>query len=255
VRVDNHLLTNFLIKYRLIDDIRDKLNNVDKIVFLTGAGISQESGISTFRDDDGLWQTHDPSKLASPQAFIDNPRLVWKWYNDRRMKILAAKPNPGHIAIANLQYRRHVSVITQNIDGLHQLAGSKEVAELHGNIFITKCTRCNFRGKIKDESFELPVCGICGSLLRPNVVWFGETINVEAWNLALECCKTCDAMIIVGTSSEVYPANTLYSYAKKNMAKLIEINPKNSRLSKDMDFTIRSTAAVALPMLLSIFSK
>jgi NAD-dependent deacetylase len=190
-----------------------------KFVFLTGAGISQESGIATFRGINGLWQKYDPMKLASAQAFRDNPKLVWSWYNDRRKKILTAKPNAGHMAIANLQNYREVSVITQNIDGLHQIAGSREVIELHGNIFRTKCTKCDFRGNIRDESSDLPPsCEICGSYLRPDVVWFGESIKQEVWNKAVIHSMICDVMIIVGTSLVVSPANTLHSYAKNNKA-------------------------------------
>ena len=123
----------------MIENLENTLKKAKKIVFLTGAGISQESGISTFRGKDGLWQKYDPMKLASAQAFRDDPKLVWSWYNDRRKKILAAKPNAGHIAIANLQNHREVSVITQNVDGLHHIAGSRNVIEIHGNIFATKC--------------------------------------------------------------------------------------------------------------------
>lgn len=237
-----------------MDALKDILRGAEKIVFLTGAGISQESGIATFRGKDGLWQNYDPMKLASPQAFMDDPKLVWSWYNYRRRKILAANPNPGHIAIANLQNHRQVSVVTQNIDELHRRAGSREVTELHGNIFTTKCTKCNFRGRIEYESFEIPpICELCGSYLRPDVVWFGEGIKQEVWNEAIMHSTTCDIMIIVGTSLAVSPANSLFLYAKNSDATLIEVNPVNTIFSDEMNFSIRKTAADGLPNLLSIF--
>jgi NAD-dependent deacetylase len=236
------------------DTLKLRLKGSKRIVFLTGAGISQESGIATFRGSEGLWRKYDPMKLASAKAFSDDPRLVWNWYNDRRKKILAAKPNAGHVSIANLQNYRHVSVVTQNIDGLHQRAGSREVIELHGNIFTTKCTKCDFRGNTRDEFFELPPrCGICGSYLRPDVVWFGEGIKQEVWNEAVMHSNNCDAMIIVGTSLAVSPANNLLSYAKNNNAMLVEINPEKTPFSYQMDFSIRQTAVDALPRLISIF--
>jgi len=193
-------------------------------------------------------------KLASAEAFRDDPRLVWSWYNDRRMKILAAKPNPVHISIANLQNYRQVSVITQNIDGLHRIAGSRDVVELHGNIFTAKCTKCDFRGKIRGEFSDLPPsCEICGNYLRPDVVWFGEGIKQEIWNEAVTRSIAGNVMIIVGTSLVVSPANTLLSSAKNNKAMLVEINPEKTPFSHEMDFCIRKKAADALPTLISIF--
>lgn len=159
--------------------LKNRLEKSKKIVFLTGAGISQESGIATFRGMDGLWQRYDPMKFASIQAFIDNPKLVWNWYNDRRREMLAANPNLGHIAIANLQNHRHVSVVTQNIDGLHQRAGSRNVVELHGNVLDTKCTKCDFKFTMRSKFFDLQTCKSCGSYLRPDVVWFGEGLKQD----------------------------------------------------------------------------
>jgi NAD-dependent deacetylase len=236
----------------VIENLENTLKKAKKFVFLTGAGISQESGISTFRGKDGLWQKYDPMKLASAQTFRDDPKLVWSWYNDRRKKILAAKPNAGHIAIANLQNHREVSVITQNVDGLHHIAGSRDVIELHGNIFATKCTECDFRGHIRDELSGLPPsCKICGSYLRPDVVWFGESIKQEVWKEAVKQSMTCDVMVIVGTSLLVSPANTLHFYAKNNHAAIVDINPENTPF--EMDFSIRQTAVEGLSRLMSIF--
>jgi NAD-dependent deacetylase len=236
------------------ENLENILKKAKKFVFLTGAGISQESGISTFRGKDGMWQKYDPMKLASAQAFKENPKLVWSWYSDRRKKILAAKPNAGHIAIANLQNHREVSVITQNIDGLHHIAGSRDVIEIHGNIFVIKCTKCDFRGNIGDEFSDLPPsCKICGSYLRPDVVWFGESIKQEVWKEAVKRSMTCDVMIIVGSSLVVSPANTLHFYAKNNQAAIVDINPENTPFGYEMDFSIRQTAVEGLSRLISIF--
>jgi len=238
----------------VIENLENTLKKAKNFLFLTGAGISQESGISTFRGKDGLWQKYDPMKLASPQAFRHDPKLVWSWYNDRRKKILAAKPNAGHIAIANLQNYREVSVITQNVDGLHHIAGSRDVIELHGNIFATKCTKCDFRGNIRDESSDHPPsCEVCGCYLRPDVVWFGESINQEVWKKAVKQSMTCDVMVIVGTSLLVSPANTLHFYAKNNQGAIVDINPENTPFSDEMDFSIRQTAVEGLSRLMSIF--
>lgn len=233
--------------------LENSLKGSKKIVFLTGAGISQESGIATFRGKDGLWQQYDPMKFASPQAFMDDPKLIWSWYNDRRREILAANPNLGHMAIANLQNYRNVSVVTQNIDGLHQRAGSRDVVELHGNIFGTKCTKCDSKFTTESGFIDLPVCELCGNYLRPDVVWFGEGLKQEIWNEAVMHSTNCDSMIIVGTSLTVSPANSLFLYAKRNNATLIELNPESSPYSNEMDFCIRKTATEGLPTLLSLF--
>jgi NAD-dependent deacetylase len=238
-----------------MSSLENRLEGSKKIVFLTGAGISQESGIATFRGKDGLWKQYDPMKFASRQAFMDDPKLVWSWYNDRRREILAANPNQGHVAIANVQNHRHVSVITQNIDGLHQRAGSRDVMELHGNIFGTKCTKCDFKFSTVSEFVDLPVCDSCGSILRPDVVWFGEGLKQAIWDEAVVHSMNCDMMIIVGTSLTVSPANSLLLYAKKNHAILVELNPEESPFSDEMDYCIRKTATEGLPILLSIFGR
>ena len=234
--------------------IKDKLKNAKKIVFVTGAGISQESGIPTFRGKDGFWRKYDPMKLATIDAFYDDPKLVWEWYEDRRKNILAASPNPGHKAIAELEKYSQIVVLTQNIDGLHQRAGSTNVLELHGSIIRIKCTVCDFSDEIL-SSFELlpPKCK-CGNILRPDVVWFGETLPQDVWKNAIVHANSCDVMIIAGTSLVVSPANTLPIYAKQNNALLIEVNPEKTIMSSDMDLSIQTTSAKALPELISIFN-
>ncbi|MBS4044675.1 MAG: NAD-dependent deacylase [Chitinophagaceae bacterium] len=230
-----------------------KLKEAQKIVFVTGAGISQESGIPTFRGKDGLWRNYDAMKLATIDAFYENPKLVWEWYNERRKNIFSAEPNLGHKAIAELEKFVKVVILTQNIDGLHQRAGSTHVLELHGSIIEIKCTVCKFRNKILTKFTNIPPLCKCGNVLRPNVVWFGEPLPQYTWQEAMIHSSNCDVMIIAGTSLVVSPANTLPLYAKQNNAYLIELNPEETMMSSDMDLSVRSTSVIALPQLLSIF--
>lgn len=230
-----------------------KLKEAQKIVFVTGAGISQESGIPTFRGKDGLWRNYDAMKLATIDAFYENPKLVWEWYNERRKNIFSAEPNLGHKAIAELEKFVKVVILTQNIDGLHQRAGSTHVLELHGSIIEIKCTVCKFRNKILTKFTNIPPLCKCGNILRPNVVWFGEPLPQDTWQEAMIHSSNCDVMIIAGTSLVVSPANTLPLYAKQNNAYLIELNPEETMMSSDMDLSVRSTSVIALPQLLSIF--
>lgn len=237
----------------MFESVTKQLKEAQKIVFVTGAGISQESGIPTFRGKDGLWRNYDAMKLATIDAFYENPKLVWEWYNERRKNIFSAEPNLGHKAIAELEKFVHVVILTQNIDGLHQRAGSTKVLELHGSIIEIKCTVCKFKDKILTEFKEfLPLCK-CGNILRPNVVWFGEPLPQDIWQQAMIHASKCDVMVIVGTSLVVSPANTLPFYAKQNNAFLIELNPEETMMSRDMDLSVRSTSVVALPELVSIF--
>ena len=237
----------------MFDLIEDKIQRFRKIVFVTGAGISQESGIPTFRGKDGLWRNHDAMKLATINAFYDNPKLVWEWYNERRMNIFQAQPNPGHEAIAELEKYAEVVVLTQNIDGLHQKSGSTKVLELHGSIVKIKCSVCDYKEEILTEISELPPLCKCGNILRPDVVWFGEPLPQEVWQNAINLASNCDLMIIAGTSLVVSPANTLPIYAKQNNATLVEINPEETEMSEEMDIIIRNTSAKSLPKLVSLF--
>jgi NAD-dependent deacetylase len=233
--------------------IEDKIQRFKKIVFVTGAGISQESGIPTFRGKDGLWRNHDAMKLATIDAFYDNPKLVWEWYNERRMNIFQAQPNSGHEAIAELEKYAEVVVLTQNIDGLHQKSGSSKVLELHGSIVKIKCSVCDFKEEILTEISELPPLCKCGNILRPDVVWFGESLPQDVWKNAINFASSCDLMIIAGTSLVVSPANTLPIYAKQNNATLVEINPEDTDMSGEMDVIIRNTSAESIPKLVSVF--
>ena len=237
----------------MFESVIKELRDAKKIVFVTGAGISQESGIPTFRGKDGLWRNYDVMKLATINAFYDNPKLVWEWYNERRKNIFSVEPNLGHTVIAELEKFVKVVVLTQNIDGLHQRAGSTEVLELHGSIVKIKCTVCDFKSEILTEFIHMPPFCKCGNILRPDVVWFGESLPQEIWQRAMIHASKCDVMIVVGTSLVVSPANTLPIYAKQNNAILIEINPEETIMSSNMDFSIRSTSVMALPEFVSIF--
>ena len=235
------------------DSIRNEITNARKIIFVTGAGISQESGIPTFRGKGGLWRNYDPMKLASIDAFYENPKLVWEWYEERRKNILQAEPNLGHRAIAELEKFVEVIVLTQNIDGLHKRAGSTNILELHGSIIKIKCTVCDFNAEIENSFEEIPPKCKCKNVLRPDVVWFGEPLPQDVWQQALNHASNAELMIIAGTSLEVSPANMLPMHAKQNNAKLIEINPDRTIMSEKMDLVINQTASKALLELLKLF--
>ena len=239
----------------MFNSIIEQLKEAKKIVFVTGAGISQESGIPTFRGKGGLWRNHDAMKLATIDAFYDNPKLVWEWYNERRQNIFAAEPNLGHTAIVELEKFSKVVILTQNIDGLHQRAGSSKVLELHGSIVKIKCTVCDYKDEIFTEFSEIPPLCSCGNILRPDVVWFGEGLPQDVWQDAIMHANSCDVMVIAGTSLVVSPANTLPIYAKQNNATLVEINPDKTIMTGDMDLSIRSTSATAIPELVSVFKR
>jgi len=239
----------------MFEQIDEYLRKAKKIVIVTGAGISQESGIPTFRGKDGWWRNYDAMKLATIDAFYENPKLVWEWYNERRQNIFAAEPNLGHKAIVELENYLEVVVLTQNIDGLHQRAGSSKVLELHGSIVKIKCTACDYMDEITSNFLEFPPVCKCGNILRPDVVWFGESLPQDVWKEAIAHANSCDVMVIAGTSLAVSPANTLPIYAKQNNSILVEINPDQTIMSSDMDISIRSTSAKTLSELVSIFKK
>ena len=237
----------------MFEQVKEQIEKFKKIVFVTGAGISQESGIPTFRGKDGLWKNHYAMSLATIEAFYDNPKLTWEWYNERRANVFQAQPNLGHDAIAELEKYAKVTVLTQNIDGLHQKSGSTKVLELHGSIVKIKCLVCNYNEEIRTEFSDLPPRCKCGNMLRPDVVWFGESLPDDTWQNAKRFANDCDLMVVVGTSLAVSPANTLPSLAKENGAVLLEINPEKSEMSYKMDIEIRGTAAKTLPELISVF--
>lgn len=222
------------------------------MVVLTGAGVSAESGIPTFRDAlTGLWANYDPQELASPEGFERNPKLVWEWYASRRKSIAETRPNPGHLALAELERLfDRFTLVTQNIDSLHQRAGSHGVLELHGNIDRVKCSRERIVVTDYLEHESPPRCGRCGAWLRPDVVWFGELLPADLLAKADEEARSCDIFFSVGTSAEVFPAAELPHIALSGGATVVEINPEETLLSRNAHFSLRGPSGVLLPLLL-----
>ncbi|MBN2408591.1 MAG: NAD-dependent deacylase [Candidatus Aminicenantes bacterium] len=223
-----------------------------KIAVLTGAGISAESGIPTFRGEDGLWKKHRAEELATPQAFYHAPALVWEWYDWRRGIIASKEPNAGHRALVRWErYFPHFVLITQNVDGLHRRAGSQNVLELHGNIWEVRCTR---EGTIT-ENYESPLnpipplCPACGAMLRPNVVWFGESLPAETLEEAYAASASCDLMFVIGTSAFVQPAASLPLLAAERGVPIVEVNPQPTPLTASADFVFRGRAGDVLPLI------
>jgi NAD-dependent deacetylase len=228
-----------------------------RITVLTGAGMSAESGVATFRDaQTGLWETFDPDELATPQAWRRQPEVVWAWYMWRHHLVRSVQPNAGHRAVADWQRQAEVRVITQNVDNLHERAGSERVAHLHGSLFEFRCSRCGteYHGELADmlepvDALAPPVCS-CGGAVRPGVVWFGEPLPDEPWQQAVEAVALADVLVVVGTSGIVYPAAGLPSAALAQGIPVIEVNPDDTPLSESVTATVRDTAGRALPGLL-----
>jgi len=215
-------------------DLMKTFYEAENVAVLTGAGVSAESGVPTFRGQDGLWKKYSPQELATPQAFAQDPKLVWEWYDWRRGLIAPLKPNAAHRFIAALERQYpHFLLITQNIDGLHQKAGSVKLVELHGNIWKVRCTR---EETVKeDRRVPLPqlppLCENCGALLRPHVVWFGESLPPDALTQAMEAAEDCDLFLVIGTSGVVYPAAALPQIAQSHKARVLEINPEETPIT------------------------
>jgi NAD-dependent deacetylase len=234
--------------------LRAVLAKAERVMVLTGAGISAESGVPTFREaQTGLWAQYDPQELATPQAFRREPKLVWEWYRWRRGLVGQAKPNAGHKALAAMAERvPHLTLVTQNIDGLHQQAGSPAVIELHGNIYRTKCFDEGVIVESWPETDEVPPrCPRCGSWLRPDVVWFGESLPAEGLQTAMAAARACDLFFSIGTSAIVQPAASLPHVALEAGATVVEINPDVTLLTRYATYVLRGPAGVVLPALLA----
>jgi len=234
------------------------LQEASRVAVLTGAGISAESGIPTFRGEEGLWKKYRPEELATPAAFSQDPKFVWEWYDWRRGIFAQKEPNPGHKVIARWEETFPTfSLITQNIDGLHQKAGSKNIWELHGNIWKMRCTE---EGTIT-ENYDTPLkeipplCPNCGALLRPHVVWFGESLSPTILQKSIQLSSECDVMFVIGTSAVVQPAASLPFEASEAGAKIVEINPDPTPLSLYADFSIRGKSGEILPLIDEEFKK
>lgn len=243
----------------LTDRFARSLAAAKQLMVLTGAGISKESGVPTFRDaQDGLWAKYNPHELATPQAFRRNPRLVWDWYQYRRSLLDEAAPNPGHYALANLDnLLPQVVVVTQNVDGFHQQAGSADVICLHGDLRSYKCFGdCQGAPTLVElatlDDWEPdsgpPLCPHCGeAYVRPNVVWFNESLPAAALRRANQLARTADVSLVVGTSGVVYPAATLPIIARQHGATVLEINPQQSDITPHTDYYLAAPAGEALP--------
>lgn len=224
-----------------------------RVVALTGAGISAESGIPTFRGADGFWKRYRPEDLATPEAFARDPRLVWEWYLFRRQLIAEAKPNAGHYALFELEKMLdgQFTLITQNVDGLHQRAGNLKPIQLHGSIFVNRCSSCSKHSPDDELDFDNlpPNCPHCGGSMRPGVVWFGESLNISVVEDAFSCSRQATLFLAIGTSAVVHPAASLPLAAHENGAFLIEINPESTPISSVADCVLRYPSARALPLL------
>jgi len=230
------------------DSLIDTLKNSESIVFFTGAGISAESGIATFRGKEGLWNKFKPEELANFDAFMRNPELVWEWYNYRRRIVHEAKPNAAHLTIAEMQnHFKDVTVVTQNVDNLHRRAGSKKIFELHGNIEKNYCINCkkDFNEEL-DFSSGVPKCD-CGGLIRPGVVWFGEFLPEDQYLGGEKAAMNAEVFFVVGTSAVVYPAAGLVYTAKASGATIVEINIEETEISSSVNYSYFGKAGEILP--------
>jgi NAD-dependent deacetylase len=235
-------------------ELVEQLTTAKRVTVLTGAGVSQESGVPTFRDaQTGLWARYRPEELATPEAFRRQPRLVWEWYAWRRQLVAAAEPNPAHVALAQLETLfPHFQLVTQNVDGLHQRAGSRNVIELHGNITRTRCFEEGTVVARWEETGEVPPrCPKCGGPLRPDVVWFEEPLPEAEMAQAMQASLTCEVFLSVGTSTVVYPAAALPFEALRRGATVVEINPVPTPLTHQAHYVPAGAAGVVLPELLA----
>jgi len=237
--------------------VRQWLRDASSIAVLTGAGVSAESGVPTFPggtpDTPGLWKQYRAEDLATPEAFARDPKLVWEWYNWRRSLIAQAKPNPGHYALAEAEARaRQFTLITQNVDGLHELAGSRNVLRLHGSIWMLRCVECRREREDRRAPLpEIPPRCECGGMLRPGVVWFGEALPQDVWKRAEMSARSADLFLLIGTSAVVYPAAGLAPISKSSGARVVEINIAESGLSDSIDEFLQGPSGELLPQLIA----
>lgn len=238
-------------------ELLDKLSGAASVTVLTGAGISAESGVPTFRGEEGLWKKFRPEELATVEAFMRNPELVWEWYRHRREILSTVEPNPGHRALAGLEERcPDFTLITQNIDGLHRTAGSRNILELHGNIRRNRCMECGQRYQDVElpEERSAPLCR-CGGKIRPDVVWFGESLDRRTLEEAFVASTRCQVFFSVGTSAVVYPAASLPVVALQGGAHVVEINIEPTPLSPQVQQFIQRPSGDVLPVLLETLDR
>ncbi len=236
----------------MIERARAWLSAANAVTVLTGAGISAESGVPTFRGDGGLWRNFRAEELATPEAFAKDPRLIWEWYDWRRGLIKDAQPNPGHLALARLaQIKQDFTLITQNVDGLHERAGNHRGLKLHGDIWRFRCTVCGAEWPDRRVPLpKLPPKCQCGGVARPGVVWFGEALTPGVFEEACHAVESCEVLLVVGTSAVVYPAASLIPLARKAKAKVIEVNLEETPMSGVVDAALRGKSGEILPDLI-----
>jgi NAD-dependent deacetylase len=236
-----------------VEQTREWLKQARSVAVLTGAGVSAESGVPTFRGKDGLWRQYRPEDLATPQAFRRDPRLVWEWYNWRRASIAKAHPNPGHYALADLEQRvPDFTLVSQNVDDLHEQAGSRNVLKIHGDIWLVRCVECGRRHVDPRPCLpELPPRCHCGGLLRPGVVWFGEDLPQSVWCRALEAARNAELFLVIGTSAVVYPAASLVRIAKRAGARVVEMNISETVITTEIDAFVPGPCGEVLPKLIA----
>jgi NAD-dependent deacetylase len=230
----------------------EALTRATHVVAFTGAGISAESGVPTFRGPEGIWSKFKPEELASMEAFMSNPTLVWEWYTHRKAVIATVQPNPGHVALARMEKLfPRFTLITQNIDNLHRRAGSSIVHELHGNIERSYCMTCGspYPNVVLSGQGQIPHCPACGGLVRPDVVWFGELLPEDEWEASASAAEGADVFFSVGTSGVVYPAASLPLMAKRSGAYLVEVNTEPTPLTQTADEFLRGPSGTILPSL------
>lgn len=228
------------------------LTKASRVAVLTGAGVSQESGLRTFRDaQSGLWAQYKPEDLATPRAFARDPKLVWDWYVFRREAIKGARPNAGHYALVEMEKNiPEFTLITQNVDGLHRMAGSKNILELHGNILNVRCSECGMFAETWGNDLEfVPRCEYCNGLLRPDVIWFEESLPRDQLEAAVQATRTCQVFFSIGTSGVVHPAAALASAAKAEGSVVIEVNAEPTPLTSKVDFALHGKSGEILPEL------
>jgi NAD-dependent deacetylase len=243
----------------LPEEVRERVREARRVVAFSGAGVSRESGLDTFRGAGGLWERMRPEELATPQAFRADPGKVWRWYAWRWEKVAAASPNPAHYALARLEeVFPSYTLVTQNVDGLHQKAGSRSLLELHGTVARAHCNRCGrsrpMGEAISESPGEPPACS-CGGRYRPSVVWFGESLPEDVLSRASQAASTCHVFLSVGTSSTVYPAAGLIELAHQAGACLIEVNPEPTPFSQWMDLCLAAPAGEAVPALIEAMER
>ncbi len=235
---------------QLLRTVAQVIADSNYLIALTGAGISKESNVPTFRGKDGLWNKYNVMELATLRAFKDNPQLVWEWYAWRQNLIASCEPNPAHLTLANWERQGLLkSIVTQNVDGLHERAGSSNIFEIHGNIWRVKCMNCDYHGQLDAPASGVPSCPLCNGNLRPDVVWFGESLDRDLLNSVDAELRRTDVCLVIGTSAVVYPAASFPMVAKDLGATVIEINIETTPITDFVDFHLSGKAGEILPQI------